>query len=136
MASKNSSGSAAPMEFLTPPWMTASPVFCRVTRVNVPQRIYVSGLFGSNTDPNSGAEVREVFSILQRALDAAGSNLQHLAKGTYYVSDAAVSKTFNDVRPQFYDPARPPAASKAQVAGSGKPPRTLTLDMIAVPKQP
>lgn len=134
VASKNSSGDAAPMEFLTPPWMTASPVFCRVTRVNVPQRIYVSGLFGSNTDPNSGAEVREVFSILQRALDAAGSNLQHLAKGTYYVSDAAVSKTFNDVRPQFYDPARPPAASKAQVAGSGKPPRTLTIDMIAVPK--
>ncbi len=125
---------AEPLEFLTPPWMTASPVFCRVTRVNVPGRIYVSGLYGSNMNPNSSAEVREVFSILQRALNAAGSDLKHLAKGTYYVSDAAVSKAFNDVRPQFYDSARPPAASKAQVTGSGKPPRTLSVDMIAVPK--
>ncbi|OYW17968.1 MAG: hypothetical protein B7Z55_11515, partial [Planctomycetales bacterium 12-60-4] len=125
---KPASGVAEAVEYLTPPGMTASPVYCRVARVNVPQRIYVSGLFGNNPAPNSSAEVREMFAILQRALADGGSDLRHLAKATYYVSDQKVSQLLNELRPQFYDPQRPPAASKAQVVGTGKPPRTITLD--------
>jgi hypothetical protein len=34
----------------------------------------------------------------------------------------------------FYDPQRPPAASKAMVRGTGREKRTITWDMIAVPK--
>lgn len=122
------------MEFLTPPGMKASPVFARVVRVNVSQRIYVSGLFGTK-EPNSADEVRDLFASLQRITAAAGSDLHHLAKATYYVSDDSVSKLLNDLRPEFYDPQRPPAASKAKVVGTGRPGRTITLDMIAVPKE-
>lgn len=123
------------IEFLTPPGMTASPVFCRVTRVHAPQTIYVSGLFGSAAEPSSAGEIREIFAALQRAVEAGGGDLRHLAKATYYVADDDVSKLLNELRPEFYDPQRPPAASKAKVVGSGRAGRTITLDMIAVPRE-
>lgn len=121
-----------PLEFITPPGMTASPVFCRVVRVNDPRTIFVSGLY--SREPGDGAaQVNDVFAQLQDVLKASGSDLRHLAKATYYVGDAEVSAKLNELRPRFYDPQRPPAASKAQVFGVGPADRSLTLDMIAVP---
>lgn len=126
---------AAPrVEYLTPPGMSTPTVYCRVAKVNTAARIYVAGLFGTQDDPNSPEEAKQMFEQLQQAVLAAGSDLDHLVKGTYYVSDSDVDKQFNLVRPNYYNPARPPAASKAMVAGTGRPPRTLTLDMIAVPR--
>lgn len=127
-----SASSREPLEFLTPPGMTASPVFCRVVRVNDPRTIFVSGLF-SREAGGGAAQVNDVFAQLQEILKASGSDLRHLAKATYYVSDNDASAKLNELRPKFYDPARPPAASKAQVLGVGMTGRTLTLDMIAVP---
>jgi enamine deaminase RidA (YjgF/YER057c/UK114 family) len=124
----------SPVEYLTPPWMTASPVFCRVTRVQRAERLYLSGLFGTQPEPNTPAEVRELFETLRRVTMAAGSDLRHLAKATYYVSDEGVSGRLNELRPEYYDPERPPAASKAMVLGTGRADRTITLDMIAVPR--
>lgn len=122
------------IEFLTPPWMKPSPVFARVTRLNHPTTIYISGLYGSAADPNGIDEVREVFGELDRIARLAGSDLHHLAKATYYVSTDDVSKNLNAIRPEFYQADRPPAASKAMVVGTGRNGRSLTLDMIAVPR--
>jgi len=44
------------------------------------------------------------------------------------------SKKFGEMRPRYYDPKRPPAASKAPVTSTGLAGKTLTLDMIAVPR--
>ena len=38
----------------------------------------------------------------------------------------------NELRPKFYDPDRPPAASKAVVPGVGAEGRSIVIDMIAV----
>lgn len=122
------------VEYLTPPGMTTPTVYCRVAKVNTAARIYIGGLFGTQEDPNGPAEAKEMFEQLQAAVEAAGSDLDHLVKGTYYVADSDADRQFNQVRPSYYNPARPPAASKAMVAGTGRPPRTLTLDMIAVPR--
>ncbi len=122
-----------PLEFITPPGMTASPVFCRVVRVNDPRTIFVSGLF-SREAGDGAAQVNDVFAQLQDILKASGSDLRHLVKATYYVSDNDASAKLNELRPKFYDPQRPPAASKAQVFGVGLAGKSLTLDMIAVPK--
>lgn len=121
---------APPIEFLTPPWMKPSPVFTRVVRLNHPTTIYTSGLYGTTGDPNSVAEVRDLFGSLNRIVKSAGGDLKHLAKATYYVATDDVSQTLNNVRPEFYDHARPPAASKAKVSGTGRAGRTITLDMI------
>ncbi|MBS0203922.1 MAG: RidA family protein [Planctomycetes bacterium] len=122
---------APPIEFLTPPWLKSSPVFARVVRLNHPTTIYTSGLYGSTSDPNSVHEVRDLFGALDRILKTARSDMKHLAKATYYVTTDEVSQQLNSVRPEFYDPGRPPAASKAKVAGVGRVGRTITLDLIA-----
>ncbi len=130
-APKPKDANPPPIEYLTPPGMTASPVYCRVARINVPETIYLSGLYSEK--PGTGAEeVESVFAQLRDTLKKSGSDLKHLAKATYYVSGDDSSKQLNVLRPKFYDPKRPPAASKATVAGVGMKNRTLTMDMIAV----
>jgi enamine deaminase RidA (YjgF/YER057c/UK114 family) len=120
-----------PVEYITPTGMTASPVFSRVARINHGSSIYVSGLYGEGA--NATAEIESIFGSLDRILKKAGSDLRHMVKATYYVSTPDTDKQLNVLRPKFYDPKRPPSASKAGVPGVGREGRGVTLDMIAVP---
>lgn len=120
---------AEPVEYLTPEGMTSSPVFCRVVRVNDAPLVFLSGIDGRGDTP--GGRVRDVFARVEPLLQKGGSDLRHLAKATYYVSTPEVSKALNELRPDYYDPDRPPAASKAMVAGGGGK-SDLTIDLIAV----
>lgn len=129
-AEKNEAGPT--VDFLTPPGMTASPVFSRVARIHRGPTIYVGGLYGGQS--TSGAEqVEEIFAALADILKQTGGDLLHLAKATYYVADDEASRALNELRPKYYDPAKPPAASKAQVRAVGRNAKSITLDMIASP---
>ena len=77
-------------------------------RINHGKRLSTSGLTGSGKD--GAAEVKDVFGKLDALLKRHGSDFKHLAKATYYVSTEAVSKALNELRPNYYDPQRPPAA--------------------------
>jgi enamine deaminase RidA (YjgF/YER057c/UK114 family) len=122
------------IEFLTPPGMTASPVYARVTRINAGPTIYTAGLYPPQ--PGTGEEqVAGVFDRLEAVLTRTGSDFRHLAKATYYVSADDASRKLNELRPRYYDPRRPPAASKAVVPGVGMAGRAVMLDMIAVPEK-
>ncbi|MDR3635668.1 MAG: RidA family protein [Isosphaeraceae bacterium] len=121
------------VEYLTPPQLKASPVFSRVVRINRGDTIFVSGLYGPS-DSNGGQQVESIFKTLQAVLAEAGGDFRHLVKATYYVTDEDASRALNELRPRFYDPSRPPAASKATVAGVGEEGRSVTLDMIAIPR--
>jgi enamine deaminase RidA (YjgF/YER057c/UK114 family) len=125
--------SADPIEYITPPGERANPVFCRVTRINGPEVLYIGGLYGDSAN-DGAAENEEIFRSLQSTLSENGSDIRHMAKATYYVVTKAATDELGEIRKKLYDPKRPPAASKAQVVGTGKPGRTITLDMIAVPK--
>lgn len=104
--------------------------YSRVARVNTGRPVFLSGLYGPSADPVT--QVGEMFDALQRVLREAGSDVHHLVKATYYVSDPAADDRFNVVRPTIYDPAGPPAASKLAVRGTGRGGRGSTFDMIAV----
>lgn len=119
------------VEYHTPQWLPASPIFSRTAIINGAQTIYTGGICGQ---PGTGeAQVRDIFAQLQAITKELGSDLKHLAKATYYVANDETSGKLNAVRPEFYDPQRPPAASKAMVAGTGFDDRGITLDMIASP---
>ncbi len=122
------------VEFITPPGMTASPIFSRVARMAAGPTIYISGLYGTSRR-NGAAETVEIFDQLGALLGKTGSDLRHLVKATYYVSTDETSKKFGELRPRYYDPKRPPAASKAPVTSTGVEGKTITLDMIAVPRE-
>ncbi len=135
-AARESSSRPVPaIEFLTPPGLTASPVFSRVTRVGPGQAIYTATLHGS-TAGSAGSQIREAFTRLAEILGQTGSDLLHLAKATYYVADEQASRLLNEIRPEFYDPDRPPAASKASVRGTAVAGQQMAMDMIAVPAGP
>ncbi|MCZ2341621.1 MAG: tyrosine-protein phosphatase [Bacteroidales bacterium] len=121
------------LEFLTPKGMTASPVYCRMCRVHAPETVYIAGLH-SRKPGDGSTQVTDIFEQLRGILEQTGSDFRHLVKATYYVSDNDSSQKLNELRPRFYDPKRPPAASKAPVTGVGRAERSLTIDMIAVPK--
>ena len=102
-----------------------------MVRVNQGDLIYFSGLYGqSSKDP--GEQIREIFRSIDAVLKRTGSDFDHLVKATYYVSDEEASTKLNEVRPEFFNPARPPAASKAKVQGTGFSGKPIALDMIAV----
>ena len=57
----------------------------------------------------------------------------HLVKATYYVNDDDLNKWHNTVRPDYFSPRRPPAASKASVSGVGRAGHGIAMDFIVVP---
>src|SRR6185295_17920464 len=116
--------------YLTPPGTTSTKVYSRVARVNHGKLIYISNLYGKS--PDAGGQVREIFNSLGEILHEAGGDFEHLVKATYYVSDDDASNKLNELRPKFYNPDRPPAASKAKVKSVGQADKTVTMDMIAV----
>lgn len=125
-------GADAPaVEYLTQPGATASPVFSRVTRVNRGDMIFIGGLYSSQAG-DGRQQVLSIFKQIEKLVTANGSDMRHLVKATYYVSDDDASRQLNVLRPMFYDAKRPPAASKATVPGVGADARSISIDMIAV----
>jgi hypothetical protein len=122
------------VEFITPPGMTASPVFSRVTRMAAGPSIYFAGLYG-DSEQDGDAETLEIFEKLGVLLDKTGSDIRHLVKATYYVSTDEASRKLGERRLKIYNPQKPPAASKAPVSGTGREGKTITIDMIAAPQR-
>src|ERR1051326_482551 len=119
--------------FLTPPGTTSTKVFSRVAQINRGKLVYISGLYGLKAQTPRD-EVREIFQSLGEVLKNTGSDFEHLVKATYYVSDDSAGDKLNEIRPEFYNPLRPPAASKAKVKGVAEQGKTVSVDMIAVTK--
>jgi enamine deaminase RidA (YjgF/YER057c/UK114 family) len=129
----DSTNASESVTFLTPPGTSSTKVFSRVAKVNHGNLIYISGLYGLNAQ-DSSSEVREIFQSLGKILKSTGSDFEHLVKATYYVSDDVAGTKLNDIRPEFFNPLGPPAASKAKVRAVGVPDKTVMVDMIAVTK--
>jgi hypothetical protein len=53
-------------------------------------------------------------------------------KATYFVRNNDYSTKLNEIRPKYYDPLRPPAASKAMVNDIGKTGHGVSIDMIGL----
>lgn len=109
-----------------------SQLFSHVTLVRTERQIYISSLFVKKATGRRLEEALAVFDHLEAILAAAGSDLRHMVKGTYYVTDTGSASGMDRVRLWRYDQASAPAASKCMVHGVGKAKRTMTLDMIAV----
>lgn len=133
IASSRNAGSKSnqQLDFITPPGMTASPVYSKVTRINYGKKVYISGLYGKISG-NPDSDLASIFNLMGTILKSTGSDFRHLVKATYYVSNDVHSAKLNEIRPKYYDPLRPPAASKAMVKDVGKPEAGISIDMIGV----
>lgn len=126
------SGEAAEkVEFFTPPDVRRSTVFSKVALVRTEEQIYISGQY-ARVPSRGEPQAQYVFQQLQEIVAKAGSDMRHLVKATYYVTDQDAARWVDRTRPTVFDPDRPPAASKLAVHAVGMEGRTMTVDMIAV----
>ena len=124
--------SAPKVDYYDPADVRPSQLFSRAALVRSDRQIYVSSLFSPKATGRREEEAIAVFDQLESVLAEAGSDLRHLAKATYYVSDDGAASGMDRLRLWRYDLECPPAASKCMVHGVGKAERTMTLDMIAI----
>ncbi len=121
------------VEYYDPPIYRPSNTFSRVALMRADRQIYLSGLYASK--PSRGQSQADLlFGQLAEILAKTGSDMRHLVKATYYVSDDDAARWVDRTRPKVFDETRPPAASKLMVHGVGESERTMTVDMVAVEK--
>lgn len=129
-ASPSPVGNAAPIEYITPAGATASPVYSKVCRINHGRKIYLSGLYGQGNDIQT--QLQTVFEALKDMMKKCDSDLQHLAKALYYVSSPEISTALTEIREKYYNPERPPAATKGLLSQTGPGDSQILIDMIGV----
>jgi enamine deaminase RidA (YjgF/YER057c/UK114 family) len=126
-----SDGTQKSLEYFDPPEFRPSNTFSRVALMRANRQIYIPGLYAK--EPSRGQPQADLlFGQLEEILKRTGSDMRHLVKATYYVSDDDAARWVDRTRPKIFDPRRPPAASKVMVHGVGHSRRTMTVDMIAV----
>ncbi len=131
---KTQSSKSNQIVYLTPPGMTSSPVYSKVVQLNYGKKVYISSIHGNKSE-SADAELLEVFGSLNRTLTNSGSDFNNLLKATYYIGSDPYSKSLGELRPKYYDPLRPPAASKAKVKGVGVNGSGVSIDMIATVRE-
>lgn len=129
-ASPAPAGNAPQVEYINPAGVTPSPVYSKVCRINHGKTIYLSGLYGEGEDGT--AQLQSVFEKLKAMMEKCGSDLEHMAKALYYVSSPEVSTELTEIRKKFYNPQRPPAATKGLLSQTGPGGRQIMVDMIGV----
>jgi enamine deaminase RidA (YjgF/YER057c/UK114 family) len=127
----SSDSPAEPVEYFDAPEQRPSNTFSRVALMRAPRQIYIAGLY-ANKPSRGQPQAEQLFGQLKDILGKTGSDMRHLVKATYYVSDDDAARWVDRTRPKIFDPVRPPAASKVMVHGVGHSHRTMTVDMIAV----
>lgn len=125
----SSAKTAGQIEYITPPGMRSSPVYSKVVKLNYGKKLYMSGIY-SQRSQNNDEELNSIFTSMKDLLTATKSDFMHLLKATYYITNDQYSKSLSDLRPRYYDPLRPPAASKAMVKGIGMNGAGISIDMI------
>lgn len=122
-----------PIAYLTPPGMTESPVYSKVTVIENAGTTYLSGLVGP-PDVTAEEQIHHIFRAMSTGLATVNASMTDLVKATYYCVTEESSTKLGEIRPQYYDPKRPPAASRSLVAGSGIGAESIVVDMIVLKK--
>jgi len=102
-AHKSDSQPSETVTYFTPPGAKASPVYSKVACVHGGKRVYISGLYAS--DPGDAtAQVNQIFGALESIAKDSGTDMRHLVKATYYVSDNDSSAMLNKFAAQLLRP--------------------------------
>ena len=100
--------------------------------------IYISGQValdqsGNLIGPNDlRAQTQQVFTNLKAALEAAGTDFNHVVKLNYYLLDISQIQIVREVRDQFVNTQNPPASSAVEVRRLYRDDLLIEVDAIAV----
>jgi enamine deaminase RidA (YjgF/YER057c/UK114 family) len=123
--------------FVSPPTLHAPFGYTHAVGVTPGRLVFVSGQIAMDVDGNvvdaadPEAHVRQAFTNLGRALDAASARWQDVVKLTYFVVDMSVLPVLRRVRDELVDTQQPPASTLVQVAGLALPGLLLEVEAVA-----
>jgi enamine deaminase RidA (YjgF/YER057c/UK114 family) len=79
-----------------------------------------------------GAQARQAFVNLGRALAAAGASFADVIKLNYYVTDISQLPVVRAIRDEYVDTARPPASTAVQVSALAMPDLMIEIEAWAI----
>ena len=122
-----------PIERIQPEGFPESPLYSHVVRVG--NLVYVAGQVARDTSGNvvgAGdfrAQAVQVFENLQRALGAAGCDMQHVVKLTIYMTDARYRDPLREINMRFF-PTDKPVSTLLVVAALAQPEFLIEIDAV------
>ncbi len=78
------------------------------------------------------AQTRQVFENLRAGLEAAGTDFAHVAKLTFYVTDASKIAVVRGIRDAFVDTRHPPASTAVEIRRLVREEFLIEVDAVAV----
>ena len=121
-----------PVEFLNPNGFAKSPNYSQIALVNAP-RLAITGTqvaFGSQD-----ADVRLAFGRLEKELAGVGASVKNVAWSSIYPLSRAMAERVRKIRFEYYDAARPPAATMLPFEGLPSLDASFAVDAIAAASQ-
>jgi enamine deaminase RidA (YjgF/YER057c/UK114 family) len=128
------------IQYINPPALARPNGFSHLTITG--QMIFISGQVSYDSAGNIvgagdlAAQTRQVLVNLRTALEAAGSDFEHVLKFNFFVrnlSEAAVA-TIRQVRKEFLSESALPASTLVGVAALAKPELLLEVEVCALKK--
>jgi len=122
---------AAPVQFENPPGLTASPNFSQLALVAAP-RLVLTGTQVAYGYQDSDA--RLAFQRLAKALDQGGSSAKAVVMAHLYPLSTSIAEQIRRIRFEFFDKARPPAATMQPFEGLPAMDAGFAIDVVAIAK--
>jgi enamine deaminase RidA (YjgF/YER057c/UK114 family) len=126
------------LRFINPPGLSRPTGYSHVAEASGGKTVYISGQVALNQDRNLvgkndlRAQTQQVFTNLKTALEAAGTDFNHVVKLTYFVLDASQMPIVREVRDQFLNEQSPPASTAVEVRRLVMEDWLIEIDAIAV----
>ena len=109
------------LKFFNPPALSKPNGYSHVAEASGGKTIYISGQVALDKDRNLigkddlRLQTQQVFNNLKAALEAMGTDFNHVVKLTYFIIDISQMQIVREVRDQFLNTQSPPASSAVEV---------------------
>jgi enamine deaminase RidA (YjgF/YER057c/UK114 family) len=131
----------AKIRVFSPPQLPKPVGYSHVAEITSGKMIYISGQVAMDASGNVvgkgdyPAQLRQIFTNLNTALEAAGAGFKNVVKLNYYIVDTVERSEFfayREVRDKYVDTANPPAATVVIVRGLFMPEFLVEIEAVAV----
>ena len=116
-----------PKRYLNPKGLPEPPGYTQAVRAG--DTVYIAGQ-GGEGDPE--AQVRQTWSNLRTAVEAAGGKVEDIVTTTVYLTDLAHAPLVRKVRAEIYASSPPPASTIVEVSALAGEGMIVEIEAIAV----
>jgi enamine deaminase RidA (YjgF/YER057c/UK114 family) len=123
--------------FINPQTMHSADGYTHIVEVTSGRPVYISGQValdrgGNLVGSDIRSQARQVFENMRAALAAVGGALGDVVKLATYLLDVTEMPAVREVRAEYFDPGRPPAATAVQVSRLEPDGVLIEIEAVAV----